>query len=189
MFSKLDLQSGFHQLRICEGDQHKTAFTTPGGQYEWVTCPFGLTNTPSCFQQLMNHVLRDVFDALLSPPCAWLQAISSVRSASVAEEKGKEEKREGRDRVLQKLAECRETWQDSAIPISKITTMAEKEGEKKRQGEEVQCVQGIVVCCIMLWVMAMCYSVSQCAAACCDELLCVAVCGGVLQLGGSVADS
>jgi len=58
MFSKLDLQSGFHQLRIREGDQHKTAFTTPGGQYDWVTCPFSLTNTPNCFQRLMNHVLR-----------------------------------------------------------------------------------------------------------------------------------
>jgi len=62
MFFKLDLQSGFHQLRIREGDQHKTAFTTPGAagaQYEWVTCPFGLTSTPSCFQRLMNHVLFD----------------------------------------------------------------------------------------------------------------------------------
>jgi len=59
MFSKLDLQSAFHQLRIREGDQHKTAFTSPGGQYEWVTCPFNLTNTPGCFQRLMNHVLRD----------------------------------------------------------------------------------------------------------------------------------
>ena len=59
MFSKLHLQSGFHQLRIREGEQLKTAFTTPGEQYEWVTCPFGLTNTPSCFQRLMNCVLRD----------------------------------------------------------------------------------------------------------------------------------
>jgi len=62
MFSKLDLQSGFHQVQICEGDHHKTAFTTPGAaraQYEWVTCLFSLTNTPSCFQRLMNHVLFD----------------------------------------------------------------------------------------------------------------------------------
>ena len=59
MFCKLDLQSAFHQLHIREGDQHKTVFTTPGFQYEWVTCPFGLTNTPSCFQRLMNPILRD----------------------------------------------------------------------------------------------------------------------------------
>jgi len=52
MFSKSDLESGFHQLRIRENDQRKNAFTTPGAagaQYEWVTCPFGLTNTSSCF--------------------------------------------------------------------------------------------------------------------------------------------
>jgi len=41
----------------------------------------------------------------------------------------------------------------------------------------------------MLWVMAMCPSASQHAAACCDELLCVAVCGGILQLGASVVGS
>jgi len=59
MFSKLDLHSGSHQLRIREGDQHKTAFVTPGGQYKWVTCPFGLSNTPSYFQRLMNDILHD----------------------------------------------------------------------------------------------------------------------------------
>jgi len=59
MFSSLYLQSGFHQLRIREGGQHKTAFTILGGQYEWVTCPFGLANTSSCFQRMMNHVWHD----------------------------------------------------------------------------------------------------------------------------------
>jgi len=49
LFSKLDLHSGFHQLHICEGDQHKTGFVTPDGQYEWVTCPSGLSNTPIYF--------------------------------------------------------------------------------------------------------------------------------------------
>ena len=47
------------QLRIREGNQHKTAFVTPGGQYEWVTCPFGLSNTPNYFQRLMNDILHD----------------------------------------------------------------------------------------------------------------------------------
>ena len=59
MFSKLDLHSGFHQLRIREGDQHKTACVTPGRQYEWVTCPIGLSITPSYFQRLMNDILHD----------------------------------------------------------------------------------------------------------------------------------
>jgi len=44
MFSKLDLQTGFHQLRLQDGDQEKTAFSTPVGLFEWVTCPFGLAS-------------------------------------------------------------------------------------------------------------------------------------------------
>ena len=46
MFSKLDLQKGFHQLRLQDCNQEKTAFSTPFGLFEWVTCPFGLANTP-----------------------------------------------------------------------------------------------------------------------------------------------
>ena len=41
------------------GDQHKTAFVMPSGQYKLVTCPFGLSNTPSYFQCLMNDILQD----------------------------------------------------------------------------------------------------------------------------------
>ena len=59
LFSKVDLHSGFHQLRIRESDCHKTAFVTPTGHYEWVSAPFGLTATPSAFQRRMDFVLRD----------------------------------------------------------------------------------------------------------------------------------
>lgn len=85
-FTKLDVVSAFHKIRMAPGHEAKTAFRTRFGLYEWLVCPFGLSGAPASFQRYINSVLRRYLDDFVT---AYIDDVLIYTSGTRAEHEQK----------------------------------------------------------------------------------------------------
>ncbi|KAA0067836.1 hypothetical protein IC582_019322 [Cucumis melo] len=122
VFSKIDLRSGYHQLRIKDGDVLKTTFRSRYGHYAFIVMSFGLTNAPTVFMDLMNKVFREFLDTFV------IVFIDDILISSKTEAEHKEHLRMVlqtlRDNKLYaKLSKC-EFWLKQVYFLGHVVSMA-----------------------------------------------------------------
>ncbi|XP_022157398.1 uncharacterized protein LOC111024105 [Momordica charantia] len=123
VFSKIDLCSGYHQLRLKEADISKTTFRTRYGHYEFVVMSFGLTNAPAAFMDLMNRVFKEYLDSFV------IVFIDDILIYSKTEQCHEEHLRQvlttlQGNKLYAKFSKC-ELWLDQVAFVGHIVT---KEG-------------------------------------------------------------
>ncbi|KAI3503681.1 hypothetical protein L1887_32130 [Cichorium endivia] len=129
-FSKIDLRSGYHQMRVREEDIEKTAFRTRYGHYEFVVMPFGLTNAPAAFMDLMKRVCSLMLDLSV------IVFIDDILIYSKTKEEHERHLREvletlAREKLYAKFSKC-EFWLDEVQFLGHVVN---KEGIKVDQAK------------------------------------------------------
>ncbi|CAA0808123.1 Uncharacterized mitochondrial protein AtMg00860, partial [Striga hermonthica] len=122
VFSKIDLHSGYHQLKIKESDIPKTAFRTRYGHFEFVVMPFGLSNAPAVFMDLMNRVFHPFLDQFV------IVFIDDILIYSKSKEEHEEHLRAvlsnlRREKLYAKFSKC-EFWLQRVAFLGHIITSA-----------------------------------------------------------------
>ncbi|GKV11068.1 hypothetical protein SLEP1_g22354 [Rubroshorea leprosula] len=120
VFSKIDLQSGYHQVKIKPDDVPKTAFRTRYSHYEFIVMPFGLTNAPAIFMDLMNRVFSKYLDQFV---VVFLDDILVYSSSHALHEKHLRTvlKTLRRERLFAKFKKC-EFWLDNVAFLGHVVT-------------------------------------------------------------------
>ncbi|GKV30593.1 hypothetical protein SLEP1_g39388 [Rubroshorea leprosula] len=120
VFSKIDLRSGYHQLKIKPDDVPKTAFRTRCGHYEFLVMPFGLTNAPTRFMDLMNRVFSKYLDKFV---VVFIDDILIYSSSHALHEKQLRTVLETlrSERLFTKFKKC-EVWLDNVAFLGHVVT-------------------------------------------------------------------